>query len=466
MVGGRRREHFCVGSCAGSTNRLSRGRIVRERVAGCWHSSEGGDTAVGCCVRFEQPDVFSGGADAVSEDKLAVLGGEPAFSEALHVGCPNIGDRAKLMKRIDGILDRRWLTNDGPLVREFENRVADYLGISHCVAMCNATIALEILIRAAELNGEVIVPSYTFVATAHALQWQEITPVFCDIDADSHCIDPARIERLITPRTSGIIGVHLWGRACDVEALQQVADHHGLKLVFDAAHAFGCTHQGRMIGAFGLAEVFSFHATKFINCGEGGIVATDDDELAARMRLMRNFGFAGYDRVVYLGANGKMAEMAAAMGLSSLEHLDEFVTTNRENHLAYSTTLRDVPGLRCLGSDEGERSNHQYVVVEVDERQAGLTRDQIVEALHAENVLARRYFHPGCHLMEPYRSLYPRSHLLLPVTEDVARRVFQLPTGTSVDVGTVGRIGALLDRIVSRADEVRDGLKHRSVPST
>src|SRR4051812_4372003 len=223
---------------------------------------------------------------SVTSRELAVLGGSPAFVDPLHVGRPNIGDRTRLMGRIEEILDRKWLTNRGPNVIEFEKRVADFVNVRHCIAMCNATVGLEIAIRAAGLQGEVLVPSYTFIATAHALQWQEITPVFCDIDPATHNIDPKQVERMITPRTTGIIGVHVWGRPCDIDALQSIADKHKLTLMFDAAHAFNCSYKGRMVGSFGLAEVFSFHATKFLNTFEGGAVVTDDDELAQRVRLM------------------------------------------------------------------------------------------------------------------------------------------------------------------------------------
>src|SRR6185295_14074268 len=168
---------------------------------------------------------------------LAIFGGTPTFAEALHVGRPNIGDKQRLAERIDDILERRWLTNDGRYVKEFEQRIADFVGVKHCIAMCNATIALEIAIRALGLSGEVIVPSFTFVATAHTLQWQEITPVFGDVTPGSYNLDPARVEALITPRTTGIIGVHVWGEACHVAALEEIARRRGLALLFDASHA-------------------------------------------------------------------------------------------------------------------------------------------------------------------------------------------------------------------------------------
>jgi dTDP-4-amino-4,6-dideoxygalactose transaminase len=376
--------------------------------------------------------------------ELAILGGKPAFREPLHVGRPNIGNRDVLLRRIGEIVDRRWLTNNGPMVQEFEQHVAQFLGVKHCVAMCNGTIALEIAIRALELRGEVIVPSYTFIATAHALQWQEITPVFADIDPTTHNFDPVAVERMITPRTTGIVGVHLWGRPSPIEALQDIAQHHRLQLMFDASHAFGCTHAGRCIGQFGRCEVFSFHATKFFNTFEGGAVLTNDDELAKKMRLMKNFGFSGYDNVIYPGTNGKMTEVCAAMGLTGLESLDEFVAVNRRSYYAYRDAIQNVPGLSLICYDESERCNYQYIIVEVDEATYGRSRDELVRILHAENVLARRYFWPGCHRMEPYRSLFPHASLLLPQTEKVAARVIVLPTGTGVDEEAIGVIGDIL----------------------
>lgn len=394
--------------------------------------------------------------------ELAIFTGQPAFREPLHVGRPNLGDRARLLERFGAILDRAWLTNNGPMVQEFEQRVARLLGVQHCVAMCNGTVALEIAARALGLTGEVITPSYTFVATAHALQWQEITPVFCDIDPHTHNLDPDRVESMITPRTSGIVGVHLWSRPCDIEALERIAARHNLKLLFDAAHAFGCSYRGRMIGRFGLAEVLSFHATKFVNACEGGAVVTNDDTLAEKMRLMRNFGFAGYDRVIYIGTNGKMSELSAAMGVTSLESMEEFIATNLRNYRHYRTALEDIPGLALLTYDAAEKGNYQYIVVEVDVERSRLSRDDLVAVLVAENVLARRYFYPGCHRMEPYRSYYPHSHLLLPNTAAVAQRVLLLPTGNSVGVEDIQQIGRILRLAIEAAPEIQLALGKRS----
>ena len=390
---------------------------------------------------------------------LAIESGSPAFDAPLHVGRPNLGDRETMLRRVNDIFDRRWFTNDGPLVKEFEARIQELVGVKHCVAMCNATIALEIAIRALELRGEVIVPAYTFVATAHALQWQEITPVFADMDPATHNISPEAIERLITPRTTGIIGVHVWGRPCDTAAIEAIADKHKLKVMYDAAHAFGCSHRGRMIGSFGACEVFSFHATKFINCFEGGAVVTDDDELAAKLRLMRNFGFAGVDKVIYPGTNGKLTEVCAAMGLTSLEAMEEIVTANRRNYEAYREGLLGLPGISLKKYDSSERRNYQYIVVEVDETTAELNRDELVAVLQAENVLARKYFWPGCHRMEPYKSFFPNAHLLLPQTELVAERVVVLPTGQAIDTSAIEMICQIIRQGMLQAKAVRERLR-------
>jgi dTDP-4-amino-4,6-dideoxygalactose transaminase len=341
------------------------------------------------------------------------------------------------------MLDRGWLSNNGPFVQEFEQRVAEYLGVANCVAMCNGTIALEIAIRALDLKGEVIVPSYTFVATAHALQWQEITPIFADIDSNTHNIDPNAVRRMITPRTTGIIGVHLWGRAAPVDELQALANERGLKLLFDASHGFGCSLDRRKLGSFGACEVFSFHATKFFNTFEGGAIVTDDDTLAEKVRLMRNFGFAGYDNVVYPGTNGKMTEIAAAMGLTNLEEIESFVAINRRNYRQYRNGVDRIDGISMLEYDEHETNNFQYIVLELHE-QYPVVRDEVVRVLHAENVLARKYFWPGCHEMEPYRSYYPHAGLVLPNTRRVAERVIVLPNGAAVDEEQVDAILSVL----------------------
>jgi dTDP-4-amino-4,6-dideoxygalactose transaminase len=395
-------------------------------------------------------------------NELAIFGEQPAFLERLHVGRPNIGNRDRLMARLNAMLDRKWLSNHGPYVQELEKKIAELLGVKHCIAMCNGTVALEIAIRALSLTGEVIIPSFTFVATAHALQWQEITPVFCDIDPNTHTINPWRIEALITPRTTGIIGVHLWGQPCVIDALTEIASKHDLRLMFDASHAFGCSYQGRMIGNFGEAEIFSFHATKFINAFEGGAIVTNSDELADRIRLMKNFGFVDYDKVIYIGTNGKMNEASAAMGLTSIESLEEFTKINYQNYLHYRAELAQIPGVTLFPYNELEKGNYQYIVVEIDESITHISRNQLTKILHAENVMARRYFYPGCHRMEPYRSYFPHAGLLLPETEKLSHRILVLPTGTAIGEAEIREICQIIRLAINNAHKIQSKIQSHS----
>jgi dTDP-4-amino-4,6-dideoxygalactose transaminase len=355
----------------------------------------------------------------------------------LHVGLPNIPGEKVFFRHVERMIAARRLTNDGPLVRQLEERLACFLGTKHAVAVCNATLGLQIAAKALRLTGEVIMPSFTFVATAHALEWIGLKPVFADIDPATHNIDPRRIAEAITDRTSAIVGVHLWGTPCDVTRIEAVAKDRGLSVMYDASHAFASSLGGRKLGGFGSCEVFSLHATKFVHTFEGGVVTTNDDALAEKMRLMRNFGFQDYDKVVSSGINAKMTEIAAAMGLCCLDQIDEFTNVNRRNYLSYAECLNGVPGISVVSYKEPDQGNYQYVVIEVDEDVCSRSRDEIVDALHAEKVIARRYFWPGCHRMEPYRTLQPDAWTRLPETERIASRVIVLPSGQAVDNETV-----------------------------
>ena len=374
---------------------------------------------------------------------LATHRAPPAFDSPRHVGAPNLPDREVLAARLGEALDRRYLTNEGPLVQEFERRVADRLGVRHCITTANATTGMMVVARALGLEGEVVMPSFTFVATASAMRWLGLRPVFADVDPATHTLDPARAEEAITERTSAILGVHVWGRGCDVEALQEIADRRGIALFFDAAPAFDCSRQGVKIGRFGAAEVVSFHATKVLNTFEGGAILTEDDALAERARRMTRFGFEDVDLVVDLGLNAKLSEAAGAMGLAQLERLDEVLALNRAHHERYAAGLAELPGLTVTRHPEPEGANWHYVVLEVDGRAGPLDRDVLLRVLEAENVLARRYFYPGCHRMAPYAAAHPGPGARLPATTALAERVLQLPTGTAMtpaDVDTVCRL--------------------------
>jgi len=389
---------------------------------------------------------------AVAE--LAVLGGPPAFAEPLHVGRPNVGDREAILAGIGEALDDRWLSNDGSKLEAFERRLSERLGGLHVVATCNATLGLQIAMRALGIEGEVVLPALTFVATAHAVAWESLTPVFADVDPETLCMGPVEAETRIGPETGALLGVHLWGRSADVEGLSALARERGLPLLFDAAHTLGSERDGRPLAAFGDAAVLSFHATKIANSFEGGAIVTADRELAERAATMRNFGFVDEDEIVGLGTNAKLSEAGAAMGLASLDALDGFLAASRRNYAAYAEAMAGIPGLTLLPFDPPESFNCHYVVVDVDP-DAGLDRDQLRAVLVAENVLARRYFYPGCHRVPPYDR---RPQLPLPVTERVLDRCLSLPTGTAVTPEDAAAIGELTRLAISQPDSVRGAL--------
>ncbi|WP_430452797.1 DegT/DnrJ/EryC1/StrS family aminotransferase [Rhodopirellula europaea] len=360
----------------------------------------------------------------------------------LHVGRPNIGNREAFLERVNEMLDSKWFSNDGPFVREFEAAVATFLGVKHCIAVCNATIGLGIAAQALKLTGEVILPSYTFIASAHALQLQGITPIFVDIDPCTHNLDPAKLEKLITRKTSAILGVHLWGRPCNVEEIATIAARHNIPTMYDAAHAFGCSYRGTRVGGNGACEVFSFHATKFLNSFEGGAITTNDDALADRMRLLRNFGFSGLDTVTALGTNAKMPEVCAAMGITSLEAISDLIEINKQNYHAYDTAMSSLHGCSLVEYDKTQDNNYQYIVAELCP--SYFDRDKTIAKLHSKNIYARKYFWPGCHRMEPYKSTCPDAAQRLSHTELISERVIVLPTGQATTNADIDRVCQIL----------------------
>jgi dTDP-4-amino-4,6-dideoxyglucose len=299
-------------------------------------------------------------------------------------------------------------------------------------------------------GSEVILPAMTFVATAHAARWLGLRPVFCDVDPVTGLIDPACVEASITRETSAILGVHLWGQPCDVRQLEKLAANYGLRLFFDSAHALGCTTGGTPLGGFGDAEAFSFHATKVVNSFEGGAIVTNDDELAKRMRSMRNFGFGDDGGVELVGLNAKMSEASAAMGLTSLETFGNSVVHNRANYLAYRDRLSGIPGLTLINYADRDTNNHHYLVIRLDEQVSGLHRDLLLSVLRAENIVAQPYFSPGIHQMPPYRG--QTRHL--PGTEALCGQVLALPTGPTIGHRDIEVICDLVRFAVTRGHEL------------
>lgn len=370
----------------------------------------------------------------------------PRDGAPLHVGQLNMPAADAFREAFAGIFERRFYANHGPLERRLDEALAERLGVRHAIGVVNATVALMMVLRALDRTGEVLVPAFTFPATVQAAVWAGLTPVFCDVDPETHTLSAAGVEPRIVPHTAAILGVHVWGRGCDPVALEALARRRGIGLLFDAAHAIGCTAGGRLVGGFGDAEVFSFHATKILNGAEGGCITTNDDGLAARLRTMRSF-HDGPGRLPGLPRlNAKLSEAQAAMTLLGLGELDALMERNRQRYDLYRRRLDGVPGVRFLDHAAGERSNCQYVVVAIDADAAGLSRDGLLEALQAEGVLARRYFFPGLHRTPPFGDGTAAG---LPVTDHLCRTLMQLPSGQAVGDDDVGRVCAIIRRAVA-----------------
>lgn len=356
---------------------------------------------------------------------------DPIFPEGLALVHPSIPDVDAVADDVKSILASGMLTN-GAYVRRFEEAAQRFLGVRNCVAVASCTQGLMLVLRATGMTGEVIIPSFTFAATAHAVQWNGLTPVFADIDPLTLTMSPESAEAAITSKTSAIMATHLYGTPCDTEGLQDVADRHGLSLFFDAAHAFGSTHGGVNVGNFGTAEVFSLSPTKVLIAGEGGIVATDDDDLAYRLRVGRDYGNPGDYDCLYVGLNARMSEFHAALGLRSLETLPERIERRNELAEMYRQALGDIPGISFPSVGPGDVSTYKDFTIVVDADVFGMDAASLASALKADGIDSRRYYFPPVHEMKSYAYLENRSGADIPVTERVSRQVLTLPLWTDM----------------------------------
>lgn len=390
----------------------------------------------------------------MSPSTFALLGAAPAFEKQLPVGQLYFPAWERYEAAFRDIFERQYYTNQGPLTVELENRLQDFLGVRHVICVSNATIGLMMAAEAMQLRGKVILPAFTFVASAQSLSWTGIEPVFCDADPVTGQIALEQIEALIDDDVTAIMGVNLWGGACDPVALEALAHKHGIQLYFDSAHAFGCVVGERKIGNFGQLEVFSFHATKILSASEGGCVCTNDDTLAARLRNIRSSYGAGHAVPVIKTSNGRMSEAQAAIALMSLEDFPCNQQNNLAQFQAYTEGLRDIPGITVTPPSGVSFSNYQYLVCSVDAASFGLSRDQLVALLKAENVLARRYFYPGIHRCIPYAEQFPAYQERLPQTDELCASSMQLPIGALLTLDDIARICQLLARAQQHAGEI------------
>jgi dTDP-4-amino-4,6-dideoxygalactose transaminase len=375
----------------------------------------------------------------------AVPSGSVAFPEGLPLVRPSIPDIQRILADVRAILDSRVLTK-GPYVEELEARAAAYLGVRHCVAVSSCTAGLMLLLRAADLEGEVVVPSFTFPATVHPVVWNGLSPVFCDVSPDTLTLSPEAAAEAAGRYTSAIVATHTYGTPCRIEALAEVAASRGLRLFFDAAHALGAWHGGLPVGGFGDAEVFSLAPTKLVIACEGGLIATDDAALAGRCRIGRDYGNPGDYDCRLVGLNARMSEIHAAVALASLDGLDERI--DRRNALAatYREALAGIPGLRFPEVLAGDRSTYKDFTILVDPEEFGLDAVRLGRALGAQGVETRRYYAPAVHTMEAYRFVTwaPRN---LPVTDEAVDQVLTIPLWPEMTEQQVGRVAYAIRRV-------------------
>lgn len=338
------------------------------------------------------------------------------------------------------IWDSKWITNNGLFHQRLEDALCEYLKVPYISLFTNGTLPLITALQALHITGEVITTPYSFVATTHALWWNGIKPVFVDIDPHTGNIDPNKIEAAITPRTTAILPVHVYGKPCDVEAIQNIADKYGLKVIYDAAHAFGVEVNGESLINAGDVATLSFHATKVYNTIEGGAMVMHDAKLKKRIDYLKNFGFAGETEVVAPGINSKMDEMRSAYGLLNLQQVDAAIAARREVAVAYREALRDVEGITFWDDMPKVKHNYSYFPIFIDAALYGMTRDELYLKLKQHNILARRYFYPLISSFSTYRGLESASADNLPIAAHLANTVICLPMHHALSQEDVQRV--------------------------
>jgi len=348
-------------------------------------------------------------------------------SKQITVTSPLIPPLDEFTPYLEDIWKRKWLTNNGHYHQELEKALCEYLGVEYLSLFTNGTLALITALQELRITGEVITTPYSFVATTHSLWWNGIKPVFVDVEPNTFNLDPDKIEAAITPRTTAIMPVHVYGNPCDTVKIQEIADKYGLKIIYDAAHAFGVTQNEKSILNAGDLSILSFHATKTYSTIEGGAIICHDAKTKQRIDYLKNFGFAGETTVVAPGINAKMDEVHAAYGLLSLKYVDAAIERRSEVAISYREALKDVPGITFIEDMPAVRHNYSYFPIFVDEKEYGMSREALYQKMKDVNIFGRRYFYPLISDFSTYRGLDSARPENLPVASDVAKRVICLP---------------------------------------
>lgn len=368
------------------------------------------------------------------------------FENPIYVTRPMLTDLDEVTHELSEIWESQWLTNGGTKHQKLEEELRKTLKVPGLSLFNNGTIALIVAIQSLRLSGEVITTPFTFPATPHVLPWNDINPVFCDIDENTLTIDAEKLERMITPKTTGILGVHVYGMPCNVLKIQEIADHYGLKVIYDAAHAFGTEIKGAGIGTFGDISMFSFHATKLFHTLEGGALTFNNQQLKPRIDLLKNFGIKNEEEVVMPGINGKMNEVQAAIGLINLKHIDEERTKRHKIVETYKKFLADIPGIKAFNIPEEIRNSYQYFMIRVGD-EFGRSRDQVHAELKKYNVITRKYFYPLCSDYSCYRYLPSANPENLPVAHKIVKEVLCMPLYGDLKLDEVEKICQIIKEL-------------------
>lgn len=388
----------------------------------------------------------------------AILGGDPEFVELIPMVRPSLPPFSRLAPDIETILSTGMVTK-GRFMREFEQAFAAHLGVRHAVAVSSCTSGMMLVYKAVNLTGDVLVPSFTFMATVSALVWAGLRPVFIDVDRATNNLDPIAVKAAISPGTSAIVAVHQFGNPADISALQQVADQHGLRLIFDAAHGAGARYQGIPVGRQGFAQIFSLSPTKLLISGEGGMVTTDDDTLAANIRIGREYGNDGSYDTIFAGLNARMPELSALLGLRSLEMLEEAAEHRNKTVDMFRELLGTMPGIGFQKVHAGNRHSYRELSITVEVEQFGLGRDELAFALKEDNVDTRKYYLPPIHEQTAYRSFYDGHPL--PNTNWLAAHSLSLPMWSNMSEDVVSRICGIIQRSHDNAPAIHKKLSQK-----
>lgn len=358
---------------------------------------------------------------------------------------PSLPPLEELIPYLEDIWDSKQLTNNGKYHQQFEKELTEFLGVKYVSLVVNGTLALVIALQVLNITGEVITTPYSFVATTHALWWNGIKPVFVDIEPKNCNLDPEKIESTITPHTTAILTVHVYGNPCNVNRIQEIADKYGLKVIYDAAHAFGVEKNGNSILNFGDLSILSFHATKTFNTFEGGAIICHDEKTKKRIDYLKNFGFAGETKVVAPGINAKMNEFQAALGLLQLKYIDESIEKKKQIAMHYREGLKNIPGVRYLDDIPSVRHCYPYFPILIDKNKFGKTRDEVYENLKQHNVYGRRYFYPLISQFPTYKGLESAQPGKMPEAEKITEEVLCLPIYSELERSTVGAVIKIIE---------------------